>query len=65
MLMKLTAGVNFINVFCVRFSYKRHVHIVQVTRKKLPKRRLYEKNTRKMLMKLTKGELDKDKNERE
>jgi hypothetical protein len=59
MLMKLTAGVNFINVKCSKFLYERHFSIfyyVHVTREKLPKQCLYEKFVRSLLMKLTPGE---------
>jgi len=56
MMMKLTPGVNFINilhahfctdVLCSTFFY------LHVTREKLNKTLLYEKGARKMLMKLT------------
>jgi len=41
-----TPGVNFINVKCTNFSYEHYFgsfYYVQVTRKKLPKQRSYEK----------------------
>jgi len=59
MMMKLTPGVNFINMLCTYFSYERHFGsfflrmYVHMYVKKLPKRRLYEKFARTMLMKLT------------
>jgi len=52
-LVKLTLGVNFINFIRTLFSYKHWTHNVHVTRKKLLKRRSYEKIVRKTLMKLT------------
>ena len=52
--------VNFINIVCTNFSYDRHFgsfSLVTYTQKKLPKRHLYEKFVRKMLMKLTPASL--------
>jgi len=54
----LCSGVNFINVKHTNFLYERHfgsLYYVHVTRKKLPKRRSYEKFACLMLMKLTEG----------
>jgi len=51
--------VNFINILRVNFLYKSlfsSFFYLQVTREKLPKRRVYEKFARKMLMKLTPGQ---------
>jgi len=56
MLMKLSQGVNFINILCAHFLYKvlhTAFFYLHVTREKLPKILLYEKGSRKMLMKLT------------
>ena len=56
MMVKLTTGVNFINILHTNFSYEycfSSFFYVHVTREKLPKQRLYEKFARKMLMKLT------------
>ncbi len=58
MLVKLMPAVNFINVKCVRFSYTSHFgsfFLVTCTKKKLPKRHLYEKLVRLTLMELTTG----------
>jgi len=56
-LIKLTTGVNFINIIRANFSYEclfGSFLRTYVRRKKLPKRqRTYEKFVRKMLMKLT------------
>jgi len=57
-LMKLTLGVNFINILRTNFSYKccfGSFFYINVTRGKLPKQRLYKKFMSKMLMKLTLG----------
>ncbi len=48
-----TTGVNFINIIHERFSYKNFGAKPNVTREKLPKRRLYKKPARITLMKLT------------
>jgi hypothetical protein len=57
MLMKLTPGVNFINIIRANFSYEclfGSFLRTYVRRKKLPNRQCtYEKFVRKMLMKLT------------
>jgi hypothetical protein len=58
MLVKLTPGVNFINILFPRFLYKilaPKITKPNVTREKLPKRLAYEKCACKMLMKLTAG----------
>jgi hypothetical protein len=55
MMMKLTPVVNFINILCANFTYKRlfsSFFYLHVTREKLPKRRSYKKFSHKMLMKL-------------
>jgi hypothetical protein len=49
--MKLTTGVNFINIFCVHFSSKSAFFHQNVTREKLHEAILYEKGAQKMLMK--------------
>ncbi len=54
----ICAGVNFINVFRARFSYKRHFSSLRMYVKKLPKRHSYEKFARLTLMKLTPGSLN-------
>jgi len=59
MLLKLTPGVNFINILHTNFSYKRRFgcfFYVHVTKEKLLKQRLYKKIVRRMLMKLTSDE---------
>jgi len=53
MLVKMTPGVNFINILCMIFLYKCHFgsfFYVHVTREKLPKQHSYKKTVRKMLM---------------
>jgi len=60
--MKLTPGVNFINVKRTNFLYKRSFgsfYYVHVTRKKLSKQHSYEKFVRLTLMKLTTAEPEK------
>jgi hypothetical protein len=57
-LMKLTAGVNFINILRTRFLYKIFVPKIikpNVTREKLLKRLTYKKLASKMLMKFNAG----------
>ncbi len=49
------AVVNFINILHGCFLYKSALSKPKVTREKLPKRLLYKKGARKMLMKLTPG----------
>ncbi len=54
-------SANFINVKCTNFSLERHFgsfYYVHVTRKKLPKRRSYEKRAHFTLMKLTASEMN-------
>jgi hypothetical protein len=46
-------AVDFINFIRARFSYECQTRILHVTRKKLPKRRSYEKFVCTTLMKLT------------
>jgi len=56
--MKLTQGVNFHQHFMPAFFVRKsfwQLFSTYVTREKLPKRLLYEKGARKMLMKLTTG----------
>jgi len=48
--MKLTPGVNFINILRTRFSYQSAIFCQNLTKEKLL---LHEKRARKMLMKLT------------
>jgi len=58
MLVKLTPGLNFINILRTIFLYEScfgSFFYVHVTRGKLPKRRSYKKSVRKTLMKLTAG----------
>jgi hypothetical protein len=57
MLRNPAPAVNFINFICASCSYKRQTRNVNVTRKKLPKRRSFKKFVCKMLMKLTAGKL--------
>jgi len=55
---KCASGVNVINVKNINFLYECHFgsfYYIHVTRKKLPKQRLYEKFARLTLMKLTAG----------
>jgi len=57
-LVKLTPGVNFINIIHTNFLYKCHFGsflYLHVTREELPKQCSYKKFVRKMLMKLTTG----------
>jgi len=59
MLVKLTTGVNFINILHTHFLYERRFgsfSLVTCTYKKLLKRCSYKKFERKMLMKLTAGD---------
>jgi len=52
---KMTTGVNFTNVFLRLFFVQNFGAKPNVTRKKLPKQRLYKKRTQNMLVKLTTG----------
>jgi len=54
--MKMTIGVNFINILRAAFapnSFGKKLQSQTVTREKLPKTLSYRKGTHKMLMKLT------------
>jgi len=58
MLVKLTTGVNFINILLATFApifFGNKIQGQNVTRENLRKALLYEKFVRKMLMKLTTG----------
>jgi hypothetical protein len=62
MLMKLTIGVNFIDISCALFLYECYFGsffstyvCTYVHKKKLPKQHSYEKSMQKTLMKLTVG----------
>jgi len=51
-------GVNFINILCTNFLYEccfGSFFYIHVTREKLPKRHLYKKFVRKILMKFKVG----------
>jgi len=53
--MKLTTGVNFINIKCANFSYKTFFGQLFSSYMYIKKRRLYKKFAHLTLMKLTAG----------
>jgi len=58
MLMKLTAGVNFINILCVCFAYKSALHsfsLLKIWLCNFWQKNIGAKGACKMLMKLTTG----------